>query len=102
MDKKRLIVSIDRLPDEVLKAIQKKYPDGYTDYVIKVPKVNNDYFYAITVDTDDISYLVKVNVKVDSVVDDDYIDPVDDDIDEIDFDDQAIVESLDEIKDSGD
>ncbi len=46
--------------------LKKKYPFGYQDYVIKVTKPNGDYFYAVTLDTDDASYLVKVNVKIDT------------------------------------
>lgn len=97
MDKKRLIVSIDNLPEGVPEAIRKKYPDGYNDYVIKVPKGNNDYFYAITVDTDSASYLVKVSVKVDSVVDNDEKEP-DDDI-EIDPENKPLADDPDDIED---
>jgi hypothetical protein len=77
MEKKRLIVNIDNLPAGVSEAIWKKYPNGYNDYVIKVPK-GNDFFYAITVDTEHASYLVKVNVKIDSLVRDDEKEPDDD------------------------
>jgi hypothetical protein len=78
MEKKRLIVHMDNLPDGVFEAIGKKYPNGYKDYVIKVPKGSNDFFYAITVDTENASYLVKVNVKVDSLVAEDDKEPEDD------------------------
>ena len=91
MEKKRLIVSMDNLPEGVIEAIRKKYPSGYSDYVIKVPKGNNDFFYAITVDTDSASYLVKVPVKIDSLSDDDDKDTGDDDI-EIDRDDSSLAD----------
>jgi hypothetical protein len=77
MEKKRLIVNIDNLPEGVLEAIRKKYPHGYNDYVIKVPKGISDHFYAITVDTENASYLVKVNVRVDSIIDNDEKEEVD-------------------------
>ncbi len=90
MEKKRLIVSMDNLPEGVMESIKMKYPNGYSDYVIKVPKGNDDFFYAITVDTDSASYLVKVPVKIDSLSDDDDKEP-DDDI-EINPDDDSLAE----------
>lgn len=67
MERKRLIVHYNNLPAGVLEAIQKKYPLGWSNYVIKVETGNNNFFFAITVDTDEASYLVKVNVKIDSI-----------------------------------
>lgn len=97
MEKKRLIVNIDNLPAGVSEAIWKKYPNGYNDYVIKVPKGTNDFFYAITVDTEHASYLVKVNVKIDSLVRDDDKEP-DDDL-EIGGGDEALPDDPEDISD---
>ncbi len=72
MERKRLVVSYKNCTEEVLEAIKKKYPTGYSDYVIKVQKPNNDFFYAVTVDTDDASYLVKVDVKVDNLTEEEF------------------------------
>jgi hypothetical protein len=36
-----------------------------------VSKPNNEFFYAITLDTEDASYLIKVNVKIDTKPKDD-------------------------------
>ena len=72
MDRKRLVVSYKNCADDVLEAIKKKYPTGYSDYVIKVQKPNNDFFYAVTVDTDNASYLVKVDVKVDNLTEEEF------------------------------
>jgi hypothetical protein len=69
MEKKKSVVSYESLNPEVLEAIKKKYPNGWADFVIKVPKPNNEFFYAITVDLDEASYLVKVPVKVDTKID---------------------------------
>lgn len=65
--KKKIVVNYDNLQPEVLQAIMKKYPGGYANHVIKVTLPNNNFFHAITVDTDDASYLVKVKVKLDKV-----------------------------------
>lgn len=77
MERKRLVVSYNNVSPEVLEAIRKKYPLGYANHVIKVKTQGEDFFYAITVDTDTASYLVKVPVKIDtkgSVNDDDTLD----------------------------
>jgi hypothetical protein len=67
MEKKRLVVSYQNLTDELLDALKKRYPGGYGDNVIKVTLPNDKVFYAVTLDTADASYLVKVDVKIDSV-----------------------------------
>lgn len=72
MEKKRLVVSYKNCSDEVMDAIKKKYPNGYSDNVIKVQKPNNDFFYAVTVDTADASYLVKVDVKIDNLTEEEF------------------------------
>lgn len=66
MDKKKLVISYKNLSPEILALVKKKYPYGYQNHVIKVTKPNNDYFYAITLDTEEASYLIKVNVKIDT------------------------------------
>lgn len=66
MERKRLVVSYNNVTPEVLEAIRKKYPLGYANHVIKVKTRGDEFFYAITVDTEEASYLVKVPVKIDS------------------------------------
>lgn len=67
MEKKRVIKNIDTISDEVKEAIRAKYPDGWGNHVLRVNKGNNEFFHVITVDTADTSYMIRVNVKVDSV-----------------------------------
>jgi hypothetical protein len=50
-----------------VQAIREKYPLGYGDAIIKVEKPNGDFFHAITLDFEDVSYLVKVDVKIDNL-----------------------------------
>jgi hypothetical protein len=71
MDKKKLVISHKNLSPELLALLKKKYPYGYNDSVIKVSKPNNEFFHAVTLDTEDASYLVKVNVKIDTKPKDD-------------------------------
>lgn len=70
MDKKKVIIHYNNLPPEVLEALREKYPDGHMQHVFKVTKPNNDFFYAVTFDTEDTSYLIKVDVKIDNITED--------------------------------
>ena len=65
MEKKRIIININNLPADALEALRLKYPLGYNNFVMKVKTGNDSFFYAVTVDTEDASYLIKVPVKID-------------------------------------
>ena len=65
MEKKRLVISYQNLTKELRDALRAKYPDGYMDYVIKVTTPSKS-FYAVTLETPDASYLIKVDVKIDT------------------------------------
>jgi hypothetical protein len=67
MNKKKVIVHINNLAPELLEALKEKYPDGHQHHIFKVTKPNNDFFYAVTLDTKDASYLIKVDVKIDNI-----------------------------------
>jgi hypothetical protein len=66
--KKKLVVSYKNLSSELVALLKETYPKGYSDYLIKVNKGNGEFFYAITLDTDDADYLIKVDVKIDSEI----------------------------------
>ena len=66
MRKTNKVISVQNLSPEMLDALNKKYPDGYTNYVMKVSLTADNSFYAVTLDMPDASYLVKVPVKIDS------------------------------------
>lgn len=63
--KKRLVVSYKNLSPELKEEVRQRYPYGYADQMIRVEKGPGDFFYAIVLETADISYLIKVDVKVD-------------------------------------
>jgi len=69
MANRRIVKSIEDVSSEVLAALAEKYPDGWKYHVIKVPKPNGEFFHAVTVDHNDVTYLLKVKVKVDSLQD---------------------------------
>lgn len=66
MGKVNKVISLQNLTADLLEMLQKKYPDGYQNHVIKVTTPKNDVFWGVTLDTPEISYLVKVPVKIDT------------------------------------
>ena len=65
--KKRLVTSFNNLPLELQEAVKAAYPLGYTDYMMRIDKPNGDFFFAVPFETEEISYLVKIDVKIDDV-----------------------------------
>ncbi len=66
--KKRVAISYKNLPPELQEEIKRQYPKGYTDRMLRIDKGPGDFFYAIVLETEEITYLVKVDVKVDKQV----------------------------------
>jgi len=64
--KKKVIISYQNLSDELLEIFKEKYPYGYSEHITKITKPNNDVIFVVPIETDDATYLVKVNVKVDN------------------------------------
>ena len=94
--KKRVVVSYKNLSPELQEEIKKQYPNGYTDSMLRIDKGPGDFFYAIMLETEDVSYLVKVDVKVDDLLDEEEDkDYYNDDIKDAD-DDQIIAEELED------
>ena len=89
--KKHIVTSFHNLTPELQEAVKAKYPLGFTDAMIRVDKPNGDFFYAVPYDTDEIAYMVKVDVKVD--------DNSHDDDDKDYYDDE--IKGADEIQDDG-
>jgi hypothetical protein len=63
--KKRLVVSFNNLTPELQDAVKLAYPAGFADFMIRVPKPNGEFFFAVPFETEEISYLVKIDVKID-------------------------------------
>lgn len=94
--KKRVVVSYKNLSPKLQEEIKKQYPNGYTDSMLRIDKGPGDFFYAIMLETEDVSYLVKVDVKVDDQLDEEEDkDYYNDDIKDAD-DDQIIAEELED------
>ena len=65
MTKKHIVTSYRNLSLEMQEAVKEKYPLGFTEAMIRVDKPNGDFFYAVPFDTDEVAYLVKIDVKID-------------------------------------
>ena len=65
--KKRLVTSFNNLPLELQEAVKAAYPLGYTDFMMRIDKPNGDFFFAVPFETEEISYLVKIDVKIDDL-----------------------------------
>lgn len=79
--KKHIVTSFHNLTPEMQEAVKEKYPLGFTDAMIRVDKPNGDFFYAVPYDTDEVAYMIKIDVKIDdSAQDDDDKDYYDDDL----------------------
>ena len=69
--KKRLVASYNNLSPELQEQVRALYPLGFADAMMRVDKPNGDFFYAVPFETDEVSYLVKIDVKIDDGGDDD-------------------------------
>ena len=69
-NKKRHVVSYEKMPlnPALAAAFAEKYPRGFADYLtdlVKYPKPDGTFFYAVTVEIPDAIYLVKIKLKTD-------------------------------------
>jgi len=67
-NKKRVVVKFANMEPELQDAVKKSYPHGFTDHMIRIEKGPGDFFYAVVYETEDISYLVKIDVNIDGQI----------------------------------
>ena len=89
--KKRLVTSYNNLTTEQQDEVKALYPRGFAEVMTRIDKPNGDFFYVVPYETDEVSYLVKIDVKIDDSTDD-----VDDDF----YGDDEL-KGADEIQDDG-
>ena len=63
MEKKRLLISFNKLPAEVINVIKVKYPYGYNHHLKEVKGINDQKLYVLPVETNEATYLVKVDIQ---------------------------------------
>jgi len=89
--KKHIVTSFHNLSVEMQEALREQYPLGFSDAMMRIDKPNGDFFYAVPFDTEEVAYLVKIDVKIDDNSQDD---------DEKDYYDDEI-KGADDIQDDG-
>jgi len=65
---KRVIVSYEKMSEELQMLFKEKYPRGYADYMedlMTFEKPDGSSFTAVSISADDAMYLIKMPVKVD-------------------------------------
>lgn len=90
--KKRIVISYHNLSVELQEELKRRYPLGFTDHMQRIDKGLGAFFYAVILEMEDVSYLVKVDVKIDGQIEDD---------EEKDYDDDEI-KGADDIIDGSD
>ena len=88
--KKRLVTSIHNLSPELQEELKLRYPAGFTDAMMRIDKPNGEFFYVVPFETEDIFYLVKIDVKIDDGSEDE---------DDKDYYDDDELKGADEIQD---
>lgn len=68
--KKNLIVSYKNLTDDLKELFKEAYPEGYSNYITKFTKPNGESIFIVPFETDDTAYMVKFDVKIDTLGED--------------------------------
>lgn len=82
--KKNLIVSYKNLSGDLKELFNEAYPEGHSDYITKFVKPNGEAIYVVPFETEDTAYMVKFDMKVDTLGED---------LDKALFDDDGDLES---------
>jgi hypothetical protein len=67
--KKRIVTSIHNLTPEQLEEVKALYPKGFSEVMSRIDKPNGDFFYVVPYETEETSYLLKIDVKIDENAD---------------------------------
>ncbi|MDO5759751.1 MAG: hypothetical protein Q4Q06_01845 [Bacteroidota bacterium] len=73
-DKKRLIVSYKNLPEKDRELFNTTYEEGYTNFIQKISKPDGTPMFLVPLETEEIMYMVKVDVKIDEHINDEDFD----------------------------
>lgn len=68
--KKNLIVSYKNLTDDLKELFKEAYPEGYNNYITKFVKPNGEAIFVVPFETADTAYMVKFDVKIDTLGED--------------------------------
>ena len=68
--KKNLIVSYKNLTDDLKEKFKVAYPEGYSNYLQKYIKPNGEAIFVVPFETEDTAYMIKFEVKIDTLGED--------------------------------
>ena len=68
--KKNLIVSYKNLSDDLKEKFKEAYPEGYSNYITRFIKPNGEPIFVVPFETVDTVYMVKFDVKIDTLGED--------------------------------
>lgn len=60
MGKKKIIKKYEHLTGELVNLIKEAYPDGFEDELISIPLASGELALALPLETEEISYLIKM------------------------------------------
>ena len=66
--KKKVVVSFKNLSPELQEEVKKQYPLGFSEKMIRIDLGPEKFFYAVPFETEEVRYMVKINVKIDTKV----------------------------------
>lgn len=80
MQKAKKIISMEKLSPEILDTMRMVYPTGYERNIMRVNYPSKGIVFVVPLETEDTTYLIKVNpdIIVDNDLDDDDDDMTDD------------------------
>jgi hypothetical protein len=91
MGKKRIIKDYDQMPQDVLHKLKEQFPFGYHEHLLRFNNAKGEMISALPFETDDVFYLVRMNVDggYHIIEDDDFDDDYDGmpDTDHLELDD---------------
>ncbi|MFW5760688.1 MAG: hypothetical protein ACOCXH_06910 [Cyclobacteriaceae bacterium] len=61
-NKKRIIKSYEKLAPELQDLLNKKYPYGYSNQLIRLANSQGENYFAVPLETEDTVYMVKVHI----------------------------------------
>lgn len=64
--KKKLIVSYKNLSEELKALFKEAYPDGHKDFIQRTDKPNGEPIFCVPLETEDTTYMIKFEMKIDS------------------------------------
>jgi hypothetical protein len=63
MGKKRIIKDYDQMPHDILSQLKEQFPYGYHEHLLRFNNAKGELVAALPFETDDVFYLVRMNVE---------------------------------------